>query len=648
MQTRRKANTVTVRWTRRELDLPADEPLHRSLAAAGVPVESPCGGLGRCGRCRVLFLTGAPAPSEADRRLLSGADLEAGWRLSCRHLPRAGAEITLTPSWTPAALAAAGPGGATLPAAVKGATEAGAVTVRSPLVESRTVVLPRPAAEETGGDVERLAAALGRPLRAGLPALREGALHLRRGGELRCVLGDGELLAVAGAAGAGQALGLCLDLGTTTLAGYLLALDTGHQLAGAAIPNPQASLGADIMTRLGHALRGNGLAELRLLLVEGANRLLESLCRQAESEPDAVWAVTAVGNSAMHHLFLGLPVDGLAAAPYAPLSTAPRLERAADLGLACHPRGLVYLPPLLGGFAGSDMAAVLLATRPWEAERPVLVLDLGTNGEVLLGHEGRVLTASAPAGPAFEGAGLSAGLRAGPGAITAVDLATVEGEVDLTVEVVGGGPPQGICGSGAVDAAAALLRAGLVDASGRIAVDRLSSLPARLAARIRPEGAGAVTLAHGPGGPVLLTQGDLRQLQLAKAAVRAACDLLLAEGGLEPDDLGAVLLAGAFGNYLRPESALAIGLLPPVPPERVVPVGNAAGVGAMLCLLDGLARSELEERARRVRHVPLATHPDFQDRFLAATWFPSPGGPPAPADRPARPAAAGTTGSKGG
>ncbi len=579
-------------------------------------------------------------PGGADRRLLSEGELASGWRLACRHLPPAGAEIALAPSWTPATVVGRGGERATLPADVKGAAAPGAVTVRSPLVESRTVTLPRPTAEETAGDLERLAGALGRPLQAALPALREVAPALRRGGALRCLLTGNELLAVERLPG-DAVLGMSVDLGTTTLAGYLLDLETGRQLAAAAAPNPQGVLGADVMTRLGHALRSDGQGELRRLLVEGINGLLASLCRRAGADPGRVWAVTAVGNSALHHLFLGLPVDGLAAAPYAPVSTAPRWEQAAALGLRCHPRGVIYLPPLLGGFAGSDIAAVLLATRLWEAERPVLVLDLGTNGEVLLGDRDGILVASAPAGPAFEGSGLSSGRRAGPGAVTAVALAQRDGETDLLVEVEGGGQPDGLCGSGAVDAAAALLRAGILDSSGRLCVDRAASLPPRLAARVRGEGAGAVVLAEGPRGPVVLTQTDLRQLQLAKAAVRAACDVLLAERGLEPTDLGAVLLAGAFGNYVRVESALAVGLLPPVPPESVVPVGNAAGVGGMLCLLDEKARRELEDRAGQVRHVALATRPDFQERFLAATWFPPVRGPDSPPALVPRPPAAG-------
>lgn len=399
----------------------------------------------------------------------------------------------------------------------------------------------------------------------------------------------------------GRSLGFALDIGTTSLAGALLDLATGEELAAHALPNPQAVHGGDLMARLSYAISGEEQrAELVALIRGAARQMLDRLLRKAGARLHEVAATTVVGNTAMHHLFLGLPVEDLAVAPYTPAV----LE-----GLATEIPGFppVYALPNIAGFVGADAVAAGLAAGVDRGEETVLVVDIGTNGEMLLRHRGKVYTCSAPAGPAFEGGEISQGMRAGPGAIEAVRF---DGQ-DLQMGVIKGAEPRGICGSGLLDAVAALLEARLLDWMGRIRPEG----PA--AHRVGPGGMG-VTLAPG----VTLTQKDVRALQLAKGAIRSGIDLLMQVASIEADELDGILLAGAFGNYLRRESAIAIGLLPPVAPEKVRPIGNAAAAGAKLALLSKEGRARAEALAREATWIDLATHPDFEEIFMEALNFP--------------------------
>ncbi|HEY3366646.1 MAG TPA: ASKHA domain-containing protein [Symbiobacteriaceae bacterium] len=400
----------------------------------------------------------------------------------------------------------------------------------------------------------------------------------------------------------GRSVGLALDVGTTTMVAALLDLATGEELAAESRPNPQAMHGADLMSRLSYATQGEAnAAELQAEVLEAARQLLGRLCRKAGVPPEAVVAGTLAGNTAMHHLFFGLPVADLAVAPYTPAVLA---------GYAARLEGLppLYALPNIAGFVGADAVAAGLAADIDQTEQTLLVVDIGTNGEMLLAHKGNIYACSAPAGPAFEGGEISQGMRGGPGAIDAVQF---DG-ADLAVGVIDGVPARGICGSGLLDAVAALLQAKLMDPGGRL----------------RPEGpaahrlqSGGVRLADG----VFLTQKDVRALQLAKGAIRSGIDVLLKTAGIGPADLDGIRLAGAFGNYLRRESALSVGLLPPVAPASVEPIGNAAAAGAKLVLLSRAARERAETLARRTQHVELATHPDFEEIFLSALDFPRQG-----------------------
>ncbi len=613
---------VRILFAGRSLEVPAGKPLSVALADAGAPVESPCGGRGRCGRCRVRIEGMPPAPAPADRAILSAAELEAGFRLACQHHPVPGMAVSVLAGDIALGVGRGAEGAAWRKAGLgwEPGFGVGATYSLSPLVEKVFVRVARPGAEGGDGDWERLAAALGRSVTPTLEALARLPGALREAGfGVTAVLGDSRVLAVEPGDTTDRLYGVAVDIGTTTLAVALVDLTSGAELAAESEINPQAALGADLMSRLAFAFRPEGLRELRERVRDAVNGLIRRALGRRGLDPRDVYAAAVVGNTAMHHLFLGLEVAQLGLAPYVPAVTGAVTCSAPEAGLEMNPAGLVYCLPNIGGFVGADLAGVLLATRLWEGDEPRLVVDLGTNGEMLLGDRGGVLACSAPAGPAFEGGAVSAGMRAAPGAIQAVRIGA-----DVELDVIGGAPPRGICGSGLVDAVAAMLRAGVVDATGRLAPDGGAALSGRLRERLRRGADGMAFVLAWPeaeGGMVAITQKDVRQLQLAKAAVRAGAAVLLRERGIGAPDLAEVLLAGTFGNYICVESALAIGLLPPVPAERVRPIGNAAAAGAALCLLSAEARSAVEAAARRVRHVPLATRPDFQEIFLASTAF---------------------------
>ena len=349
--------------------------------------------------------------------------------------------------------------------------------------------------------------------------------------------------------------------------------------------------------------------------VTGAlNALLSDLCAQNHARPEQVVEAVVVGNTAMHHLFLGLPVRQLGAAPYLAEAGEALEVRARDLGLQIAPGGSVYLPPNIAGFVGADHVSMLLATGVWKERRTVIALDIGTNTEITLAHEGRLRSCSCASGPAFEGAHIVDGMRAAPGAIERVQILGS----DVRVFAIGNVPPVGLCGSGILDAAAQMLEAKVIDARGVFA-----ELPSRIFER---EGEKAFVLVpaknSGNGRDVVVTRRDISEIQLAKGAIRAGMEVLLQEAGIAAGDLDEIVVAGAFGTYLDVRSAIRVGMFPGLPQARFRQVGNAAGMGAKQMLVSRDQRRAADEIVRRVEYVELTTHPSFVDKFMQCLYFP--------------------------
>lgn len=601
-----RLHTLTFRPQGAQVRVPAGVSVFEAASWAGVAVDSTCGGRGTCGKCRVRLLPGALPPTEADRRKLSPAELDDGWRLACRSVlceaPLA-LEIEVPPLLAKPRAALLGRGRHVL---------------LSPSTRKYPLRLAPPTLTDQRSDLLRLRHALPDfELQVPANVLRTlpAALHAGKLDVTAAIVGD-RLVAVESGDTSGGCFGLALDLGTTTIVAALLDLTSGAIVALGSALNQQERFGADVISRITHAMETvDGLEALRAAALESINDLLAELLATAGVAAERVYHAVVAGNSTMVHLLVGVDPAALALSPFAPVFAEPLDLPAHDAGIAIHPQGRVETFPLVGAYVGADIVAGALATGVGRDEHVSLLVDIGTNGEIVLATPARILAAAAPAGPAFEGAQIRNGMRAAAGAIEAVRMGD-----QIELEVIGGGEAWGVCGSGLADTVAGLLRTGLLDPSGRLARrDEVGSHP--LAERlVEIEGIPVFRLADG----IEITQHDLRALQYAKGAIAAGIHILLAEAGLEPDQIDEILLAGSFGTYIDPASARAIGLVPPVELERVASAGNTSLEGAKMALLSFRERQLGFSLADRIDYLELSSRPDFNDVFVDSLAFPLP------------------------
>lgn len=566
-----------------------------AVRQAGVDVETPCDGRGRCYRC-AIDAVGALSPlaeSEQDARRLGL--LGAGQRLACqvRTVGRARIRIPESALTGIAQIMADG-------------AQIGSCPFE-PNVRRVVIRLATPGVADDIGDRERLERALaetGIAAHCTLPVLARLGQKLR---ELRfhcAVILVGDEIIDIEPPDAAPVCGIAFDIGTTTVVAYLLELTTGRELAVVSALNPQSRYGSDVISRITFAAeQAEGLRILARVVRTLMNDLIKKACTQAKVGLHRIFEVSVVGNTAMQHLLLGIDPRSLALAPYVPTTTGSLSLRAAALGLGIHPNGGLFILPGLGGFVGADTMGVILATRFHAGRGAALAIDIGTNTEIV-GREpesGRLIALSTPAGPAFEGGRISSGCRGMNGAIQRVRVA--DGKV--AVETIGGSDPVGICGSGLIDSLAVMRQLGLLAESGRI-LDGSEFLLVKEGRRRRR---------------LSVTQKDVRELQLAKAAIATGIKMVLAELGITEGNLTEILLAGAFGNFIDRANAQAIGLLPGIPLEKVRQVGNAAGQGAKLALVSRAARAEAEKVAQEIRVLNLAQQARFQEVFLESMAF---------------------------
>ena len=421
----------------------------------------------------------------------------------------------------------------------------------------------------------------------------------------------------------GKLFGLAVDIGTTTVVAKLINMADGECIATQSALNPQNRYGDDVISRINYAQANAKLAELHQLIIDCINKLIIKLGTQAFIDLTSIYEMSAVGNTTMNHIFLKFPIVQLGQAPYKAFSVDAHDIPAKELAIAINPAGNIHTTANIAGFVGSDTTAVALAVDMDSAEEITLVVDIGTNGELVLGTKTKLYAASCAAGPALEGARISCGSRAVKGAIEAV---VVNGN-DIDLDVIGNCPPRSICGSGLIDAVAVLLDLGIVDQTGRL-VER-DKLPSQISPTILSRitelnGQPAFILAGNKDineSKVILTQKDIRQLQLAKAAIRAGIKLLQKKIGIEDIDIKNIFLAGAFGNYIRRESALRIGLLPVVPLDRIRFVGNAASCGAQMILLSRQSRTQAQALARKIEYVEIAHEAEFATVYADCMSF---------------------------
>jgi uncharacterized 2Fe-2S/4Fe-4S cluster protein (DUF4445 family) len=570
----------------------------------GLPIESTCGGRGTCGKCKVQVLAGEVEVAPADRRWFSDALLADGWRLACEATLYADAECHV-----PALMRAP-------KAATMGLSR---FVLLEPNVHKVHLVLPEPSLEDARSDVERLRGGLdaeGYGLLTDLRALRHLPIALRSAGyDVTAVLCGEHLVTVEPGDTTGISYGVAVDVGTTTVVATLMDLTSGAAAAVASNLNGQAPFGADVISRIARTrMEETAAAELQRTVVETIDGLLTQVYAAAGVSSANVYEMVVAGNMTMLHLLLGVDAHAISVAPFIPAFREPLDLPAAALGVDIHPEGRIQILPSLGAYVGADIVAGIQATGLTREPELRLFVDVGTNGEIVLGNAERVLASAAPAGPTFEGGHVKHGMRAADGAIEGVVLDG--GEVRL--QVIGDVAPIGLCGSGLIDAVAQLRLAGLLDASGRLARrEDVSDHP--LAERlVEEDGVRAFALAES----ITLTQRDIRELQSAKGAIATGIASLMELMDVSAEDLEQVLLAGSFGTYIDPQSARVIGLVPPVPVERIVAAGNAAGEGAKMSLLSFREREMAFGLSRRVEYVELSGRPGFNEAFIGAVGFP--------------------------
>jgi uncharacterized 2Fe-2S/4Fe-4S cluster protein (DUF4445 family) len=578
----------------------------------GIAIDSTCGGHGTCKKCKIQVTAGSVPVSRLDIRAFTGDQLKDGWRLACLARATQNLTVDVPPLVTRPKAATVG---------------VGRQVILRPAVQKRYVELADPTLSDQRTDLQRLLDAIDDlELRPDLYALRRLPKVLRDSDfKVTAVVVDEALIDVEPGDTTETRYAVAFDLGTTTVVATLLDLTTGTPAAVHSMLNKQQPFGGDVITRISATMMDpDALGRLRELAQQTLAELTSLVCEEAGVDPLHVYEVALAGNATMTALVLGIDPEPLGVAPFIMSTSTPTDVLAEDLGLTVHPRARAMMFPALGAYVGGDIVSGMLATGMDRDKRVRLFIDVGTNCEIVLSDGDRIVSTAAPAGPAFEGGAIRCGMRAADGAIEVVRLGD---EVDL--QVIGDVEPQGLCGSGLVDAVSELVRLGLLDASGRFVTDEVAKEQApALADRLTYIGEERVFVLHRPDGisevaeTVYLSQRDVRELQFAKAAISTGWSLLLEELGLTASDVQQVLLAGSFGSYLSPASAVRIGLVPKLPVLRIVSAGNVAGEGAKMALLSLRERAGADALLEEVRYVELSDRADFNDKFVDQLAFP--------------------------
>jgi uncharacterized 2Fe-2S/4Fe-4S cluster protein (DUF4445 family) len=580
----------------------------------GIAIDSTCGGHGTCKKCRIRIEDGDVPASPLDARAFTPQELEAGWRLACRAQAAADLEIEVPPLVTRPKAATVG---------------VGRQVILRPALQKRYVELDEPTLQAQRSDFRRLQDAIDDlELHAGPGVLRRLPRVLRESDfRVTAVVVDDLLIDVEPGDTTGRLHALAFDLGTTTVVATLIDVGTGTPVAVASMLNKQQPFGADVISRISATMLDEAaLPRLTGLAAQTLQELADDVCEQAGIEPAQVYEVALAGNATMTSIALGVDPAPLGVAPFILAAQSYPEMPAAELGLQLNPNAQATIFPALGAYVGGDIVAGMLATGMTRDRRLRLLIDVGTNCEVVLGSADGVVCTAAPAGPAFEAAQIACGMRAAEGAIEVVRLR--DGAVEL--DVIGEAEPAGICGSGLVDAVAELVRVGLLDNSGRFVsqkeAERIApQLASRLTARADETRIFVLHWAGGEGdvdGAVYLSQRDVRELQFAKAAIATGWRLLVEDLGISETDIQQVLLAGSFGSYLSPSSAIRIGLVPKLALPRIVAAGNVAGEGAKMALLSLQERHAAEAILDEVRYIELSDRADFNDLFVEQLAFP--------------------------
>jgi len=603
--------TINFQPIGRRITVKKGQSLLNAAQDGGIALASICGGVGICDSCKIRLINGIlTAPSLEEKALYSDNELESGFRLACQSFPLSDLTIDIPPESLTTSQRLQ----------VEGSTET--VELDPPVVPI-ALVIPEPTITDLRADTTRVMGSLvdkgiKQPIEINFPLL-DSFSPLLRSNKWHVAMAMRKSSVIAVLPVGSQLLGLAVDVGTTKLAAYLCDLGTGAILAKTGAMNPQTAFGEDVISRISYADNvSNGNKILQTRLIDTLNQVIEELCSNARiNNPsissDHIVEAVVVGNTAMHHLFAGLPVHQLGIAPYVPSVSEPMDLVASYIGLSIAHGAKIHLPSNIAGYVGADHVAMLLSTGLSSTTKTTIALDIGTNTEITLSHNNQMLSCSCASGPAFEGAHIQAGMRAAPGAIERVQI--IQGE--LRTQTIDNIDPIGICGSGILDAIACMRQIGVIDHRGSFTSDH----PSVRQNDKKREFILVENQMSGNGHDIVITRQDVNEIQLAKGAIRAGVEVLLEYAGISAEMVEEFIIAGAFGTYINVPSAIQIGMFPALPLNRVHQVGNAAGAGARQMLLSMEHRRLAEEIAKRVNYIELSAYPNFTNIFSRSLFL---------------------------
>ena len=599
-----------------------------ALESAGINIDTPCGGKGTCGKCKILVIKGMNMITPVEEKFLSEEEIKKDFRLACQTKIFKDTIIEIP---SKIRLDFKRVFSSNLKGDIHHAKNNFSLESN---VKKVFLDLEEPSLDDQRSDWERIKDKLSSKKIENIPNLKTSVEILKKipvlmreaNFKITVILYNNEIIDIEKGDTTKSSYGIAFDIGTTTIAGYLIDLRTGEKLSALAKTNPQIIYGEDIISRIEFIQRQkNGLDKLQKEVVNVLNEIIRETTQEAKIDKKNIYETVIVGNTCMHHLFLGLNPINLAPSPYIPVIKESLSLKAKDIpGLSLNSTANICMLPNISAFVGADISAGILSTFMWREGKNILFVDLGTNGEIVLSSKRKIWTCSTAAGPAFEGARISSGMRAAEGAI---DKIRVDHE-SIAYRVIKDGKARGICGSGLIDLIAELIKLGLINKSGKL-IDREECGP-HLSREIKKriingQKGNEFLLVKGKetenGKPIYLTQRDIREVQLAKAAIFAGIKILLKEVNIPQEDIQKILLAGAFGNFIDKENAIRIGLIPYLPLKRIKFIGNAAGSGAEMALLSTKMRKISQKISKKIIYIELSSRPDFQEEFTEAMFF---------------------------
>ena len=598
------------------LDKPAN--MLDAIRNAGIEIKSVCSGKGTCGKCRIIITEGSiPPPTDSENKALTKDEISHGVRLACQHEFKEKTSVYI-------------------PASSLSEEQKLQISGQEKRIEAEPVVkkyflkLERATLEDVKADFNRikdslLAAYSVKADNIDFEVLKRMPEIIRKNKwEVTVTVRKNEIVNIEAGDTSGRNYGIAIDLGTTKIAALLVDLINGNTIDKKGVMNPQISYGEDVMSRINFASESaENLTKINKAVTDSINSLVKELCEKNDLKSGEISEITLVGNTAMHHLFLGLPVKQLGLSPF-PALTNDFLEiKARELGLDISTGGYVYLIPVVAGFIGSDLIAMVLATELYKMEGNCIGIDIGTNTEIALVSKGRLYSVSTASGPAFEGAHIRYGMRAAPGAIERVIIDS--NDCRPRIQTIEDKEPAGICGSGILDAVAELLKAGIINSHGKfdkenrcVCVDSSGNVQYILLPDYHDKNGRNCP----PEDLISINQKDIVEIQLAKGAMRTGIEILLEHAGIDFNDIDKIIIAGAFGSYIDPKNVINIGMFPNVSLRKISQVGNAASIGAKMVLVSEKQRKIAEDIGRKIQYLELTVFPSFSDHFAQSVQFP--------------------------